>query len=127
MALFAILFIWQIPHSLAIAWMYRDDYARGGFALLPVLDPDGGSTGRQIIAHSLVLVPVSLVPSVLGIAGPVYFYGTLALGLLLLAVALPIALDGSTRSARRLLLASVVYLPILLGLLAFDRVSPPHP
>jgi heme o synthase len=127
LALFAILFVWQIPHSLAIAWMYREDYARGGFALLPVLDPDGGSTGRQIVTHSLVLLPVSLVPTVLGITGSVYFYGSLVLGLALLAIAVPIALDGTTRSARRLLLASVVYLPILLGLMAYDRVLPAGP
>ena len=107
--------------------MYREDYARGGFALLPVLDPDGGSTGRQILLHSLVLLPVSLVPTVLGITGSIYFYGSLVLGLALLAIAVPIALDGTTRSARRLLLASVVYLPILLGLMAYDRVLPAGP
>jgi len=127
LALFAILVVWQIPHSLAIAWMYREDYARGGFALLPVLDPDGGSTGRQILLHSLVLLPVSLVPTVLGITGSIYFYGSLVLGLALLSIAVPIALDGTTRSARRLLLASVVYLPILLGLMAYDRVLPAGP
>ncbi len=127
LALFAILFVWQIPHSLAIAWMYREDYARGGFALLPVVDPDGGSTGRRIVAHSLVLLPVSLVPTVLGITGSIYFYGTLLLGLALVAIAWPLALDGSTRSARRLLLASVIYLPILLGLMAFDRITQGNP
>ncbi len=125
LALFAILFVWQVPHSLAIAWMYRDDYARGGFALLPVADPGGGRTGRQIVTHSLVLLPVSLVPSVLGIAGPLYFFGTLALGLSLVAVALPLALHGSARAARRLLLASVIYLPGLLALMALDKVTPP--
>lgn len=125
LALFAILFVWQVPHSLAIACLYREDYARGGFALLPVVDPDGGSTGRQIVAHSIVLLPVSLVPSVLGITGPIYFFGSLALGLALVAAALPIALRGSARAARRLLMASVIYLPILLGLMVIDRVARP--
>jgi heme o synthase len=122
-ALFAILFVWQIPHSLAIAMMYKEDYARGGFRVLPVVDPGGGSTGRQIMAHCLVLLPVSLLPSVLGIAGNGYFWGALALSLCLAALALPAACVGTTRAARRLLLASVVYLPILLALMALDRVA----
>ncbi|TMD03131.1 MAG: hypothetical protein E6J01_17025 [Chloroflexi bacterium] len=105
--------------------MYRDDYERGGFALLPVADPGGVRTGRQIVTHSLVLLPVSLVPSVLGIAGSLYFFGTLALGVALVAMALPMALRGSARAARRLLLASVIYLPGLLSLMALDRVTPP--
>ncbi len=124
LTLFAILFFWQLPHSLAIACMYRDDYARGGFSVLPVIDREGGSTGRQILANSLVLLPLSLVPTVLGVAGSAYFYGALALGLGLLAVALPLTLRQSTRAARRLLLASVVYLPLLLGLMALDRTTP---
>ena len=123
-ALFAILFVWQLPHSLSIAILYRDDYARGGFRLLPVVDPEGGTTGRQILAHCLVLLPLSLVPSVLALAGEVYFYGALVLGLLLTACAVPILLDATTRAARRMLLASVVYLPILLCLMAFDRTLP---
>lgn len=127
LALFAILFVWQLPHSLAIGMMYREDYARGGFRILPVLDPDGGSTARQILAQSLVLLPVSLLPSLLGIAGPVYFYGALALGLGLLASALPVARSGTARAARRVLLASVVYLPVLLGLMALDRQVPGLP
>ncbi len=127
LALFAILFVWQIPHSLAIAWLYRDDYGRGGFALLPVVDPEGGSTGRQIVSHSLVLLPISLVPAVLGIAGPVYLYGALLLGLGMLAAALPMIVRRSMGGARRLLLASVIYLPLLLGLLAFDRIVPLAP
>jgi protoheme IX farnesyltransferase len=125
--LFAILFVWQLPHSLAIAMMYRDDYARGGFRLLPVVDPEGGSTGRQILAHSLLLLPVSLVPSVAGFAGPVYFAGAAVLGLALIGCALPVVARGTTRAARRVLLASVVYLPVLLGLLVFDRTVRPLP
>jgi len=122
--LFAILFVWQLPHSLSIAILYRDDYARGGFRLLPVVDPDGGTTGRQILAHCLVLLPLSLVPSLLAVAGIVYFYGALLLGLLLTACAVPILLNATARSARRMLLASVVYLPVLLGLMALDRTLP---
>ena len=125
LALFGILFVWQMPHSLAIAWMYREDYRRGGFALLPVVDPEGGSTGRQILAQSLVLLPVSLLPAVLGVTGPAYFFGALVLGLLLLVAAAPTAFGGTTRAARRLLIASVLYLPLLLGLMALDRSVPP--
>ena len=125
LALFGILFVWQMPHSLAIAWMYREDYRRGGFALLPVVDPEGGSTGRQILAQSLVLLPVSLLPAVLGVTGPAYFVGALVLGMLLLVAAAPTAFGGTTRAARRLLIASVLYLPLLLGLMALDRSVPP--
>ncbi len=124
-ALFAILFVWQLPHSLAIAILYRDDYARGGFRLLPVVDPDGGATGRQIMAHCLVLLPLSLVPTLLDVTGRVYFYGAILLGLALTACAVPILVNASARAARRMLLASVVYLPALLCLMAFDRTTLP--
>ena len=123
--LFAILFVWQLPHSLSIAILYRDDYARGGFRLLPVVDPDGGSTGRQILAHCLVLLPLSLMPSMVEVSGEVYFYGALALGIVLTACAVPIVLNPTARAARRLLLASVIYLPVLLCLMALDRTAPP--
>jgi protoheme IX farnesyltransferase len=123
LALFGILFMWQLPHSLAIAWMYRDDYARGGFRLLPVVDPEGRSTERQIIGQSLALLPVSLFPAVLGIVGEVYFYGALALGFGLVAVALSIPLRRTTKAARRLVLASVLYLPLLLSLMVLDRTG----
>jgi protoheme IX farnesyltransferase len=122
-ALFAILFFWQLPHSLAIATMYRDDYARGGFLLLPVVDRRGGSTRRQIVLQSLILLPFALAPAALGICGRVYFAGALLLTLALLLVALHAALRGSVPAARRLLLASVIYLPLLLGLMAFDRTG----
>jgi protoheme IX farnesyltransferase len=127
LSLFAILFVWQMPHSLAIAMMYRDDYARGGFRLLPVVDPLGGSTERQILLHSLVLLPVSLMPAILRLSGTVYFYGALALGVGFAALALAVALRSTARAARRVLLGSVVYLPALLALMAFDRLTPLRP
>ena len=117
-ALFAILFFWQLPHSLAIAWMYRDDYARGGFRLLPVIDPEGASTVRQILANGLALVPVSLLPWYLGMAGAAYFAGALALGLGFVAAAVHFMakVDDAAR-ARRLFRVSLLYLPGVLGLL----------
>ena len=124
-ALFAILFVWQLPHSLAIAMLYKDDYARGGFRVLPVVDRDGGTTARQILAHCLVLLPLSLVPTLLQVTGVVYFFGAIVLGLALTAFAVPVLVDASARTARRMLLASVVYLPALLCLMAFDRMSLP--
>ncbi len=122
-ALFGLLFFWQLPHFLAIAWMYRDDYARGGFPMLTVLDPDGRRTAQQMVLWSAALIPVSLLPSALDLAGPVYFAAALALGLGYLACALLFARAISVRSARRLLLASVVYLPVILGALVVDRLA----
>ncbi|MGH7571855.1 MAG: heme o synthase [Gemmatimonadota bacterium] len=122
-ALFSILFLWQLPHFLAIAWMFRDDYARGGFPMLPVVDPAGGSTGRQAALYALALIPVSLTPTLLGLTGGIYFFGALALGVVFLACGLGMALDRGRKGARRLLLASVTYLPILLALLVLDRVA----
>ena len=127
LALFGILFMWQLPHSLAIAWMYRDDYARGGFRLMPVVDPEGMSTERQIVVQALALLPMSLVPAVLGLAGEAYFYGALVLGVGFVAVAASLHLRRTVRSARQVLLASVIYLPLLLGLLMIDRTTPPIP
>lgn len=122
-ALFSILFLWQLPHFLAIAWMFRDDYALGGFPMLPVVDPGGGSTGRQAALYALALIPVSLTPTLLGLTGGLYFFGALALGLLFLACGLGMAMDRGRKGARRLLLASVTYLPLLLALLVLDRVA----
>ena len=122
-ALFCILFLWQLPHFLAIAWLFRDDYARGGFPMLPVVDPAGGSTGRQATLYALALIPVSLTPTLLGLTGGVYFFGALALGVAFLACGLGMAMDRGRKGARRLLLASVTYLPILLALLVLDRVA----
>jgi len=119
--LFSILFLWQIPHFLAIAWIYREDYARGGLPMLPVLDPDGALTGRQAVANSLALVLVSLVPTAAGLAGPTYLAGAALLGLALTVVAVRAAVLRTIPGARALFLASVVYLPALLALLLLDR------
>jgi protoheme IX farnesyltransferase len=121
--LFAMLFLWQFPHFLAIAWMYRDDYARGGIVMLPVIDRDGKSTGRQINFCAWLLLPVSLLPAFMGMAGPVYLFGCLALGLAFIYYAASADLSRSLRGARRLLLASVVYLPLLLALMVVDKVK----
>jgi protoheme IX farnesyltransferase len=120
-ALFAILFMWQFPHFLAIAWMYREDYARAGILMLPVVEPDGRLTSQQIIIWTLLLVPVSLFPAVLGTTGKIYFYGAFVLGLLFLLTSIYAALTNSRQGARRLLLASVLYLPLLFGLMVFNK------
>ena len=121
--LFAILFLWQLPHFLAIAWMFREDYAAAGFPMLPVVDPSGGMTARQIVIYTIFLVPISLTPSLLGMTGVVYFIGAFLLGGAFLYVGVRMALARSMQDARRLLLASVLYLPLLLGLLVADRVA----
>jgi protoheme IX farnesyltransferase len=113
--LFAILFLWQFPHFFAIAWMYREDYARAGIMMLPVVEPEGRLTGQQIVLWTLLLVPVSLAPAALGISGAVYFFGALVLGGLFLFTSAAAALTLSRRNARRVLLASVLYLPFLFG------------
>ena len=119
--LFAILFLWQFPHFLAIAWMYRDDYARAGIKMLPVVEPDGKVTGQQIISYTLLLVPVSLLPAVTGMAGPIYLVGAAVLGVGFLYFSARAALVRTTWQARQLLLASVIYLPILFGLMVLNR------
>jgi protoheme IX farnesyltransferase len=119
--LFAILFLWQFPHFLAIAWMYRDDYARAGIKMLPVVEPDGRITGQQIIAYTVLLVPVSLMPTLVHLAGAVYFYGALALGLWFLYYSVRAARQRTTWQARKLLLASVLYLPVLFALMVLNR------
>lgn len=120
--LFAILFFWQLPHFLAIAWNYREDYARGGQPMLSVEDPRGGSTARQIVLYCTALLPVSLAPSLLSLTGPLYFYGALVLGIAYLAAGLHAARERSHASAGLLLRVSVIYLPTLLGLMTFDKV-----
>ena len=121
-ALFAILFLWQLPHFLAIAWMYREDYARGGFPMLPVDDPDGRRTALQTLLYGGALVPVSLLPAPLGLVGIGYLVGALLLGGAFFAACVVFAQQRTDRSARRLLLASVAYLPALLAVMLVDRL-----
>jgi protoheme IX farnesyltransferase len=119
--LFSILFLWQIPHFLAIAWIYRDDYARAGLPMLPVIDPDGALTGRQAVANSLALLVVSVVPTVAGLAGRFYLVGALLLGAMLTAMAVRAGVRRTLPAARALFLASVVHLAGLCALLLLDR------
>lgn len=120
--LFAIVFLWQLPHFYAIAWIYRSDYAAAGFPMLPVIDADGSRTSRQIVGYTAALVVVSSLTSVLGLTGAVYFAGSAALGALFLGAGLWAAARRSSVQARRLFLASVVYLPALLILMVVDKV-----
>ena len=120
-ALFAILFLWQLPHFLAIGWIYREDYARGGFPMLTVMDPDGRSTARQMILYCAALLPVTLAAGALSHAGVVYLTGAVALGFAFLAGSVRFAWTKSIPAARRLFLISIVYLPALLALMVFDR------
>jgi protoheme IX farnesyltransferase len=120
--LFAILFLWQIPHFLAIASIYREDYARGGLPMLPVLDPEGRVTGRQAVANSFALLLVSVVPTIAGLAGRVYLAGAIVLGSAFTCVAIWSAIRRTLASARALFLASIVYLLALCTLLLVDRL-----
>lgn len=122
-SLFAILFIWQLPHFMSIAWLYREDYARGGFRMLPVIDPDGRRTAAQAVCHSIGLIPVSLFPALLGVAGVVYFGGALLLGLAFLFFAVQFSRQLTAERARHLFVASIIYLPVLLGILVLDKVK----
>ena len=119
--LFAIMFLWQIPHTLAIGRIYRDDYARAGIRVLPVVDRDGRTTGLQAVTNCLALLPVALLPTLVGLAGVAYFVIALVLGLTFLWTAVGLARGGRTADARRLLFASLVYLPVLLAVMAFDK------
>ena len=120
--LFGILFLWQLPHFLAIAWMCREDYARAGLPMLPVVEPDGRSTARQMVLWGAALLPVSLMPTILGLTGITYFLGTLTLGCFFLGVCVAFSLSFSTQAARRVLLVSVLYLPAVLVVMVLDRV-----
>jgi len=122
-ALFGILFFWQLPHFLAIAWICRDDYARAGMPVSTVGDVGGARTARQMVLWAAALVPVSLLPAFLGLAGVTYLFGALLLGLALLATSLGFLRRHSSAAARRLLLASVVYLPAVLVILVLDRLA----
>ncbi len=121
--LFAILFLWQIPHSLAIARLYADEYARAGFRLLPVVEPESRRTERAVLSYSAALVAVGMLPTLLGLTGGVYLTAALLLGALLYAAAVAFFVQRSG-SARLLLLASLVYLPVLLTVMAVDRIAP---
>jgi protoheme IX farnesyltransferase len=120
--LFAIMFLWQVPHTLAIARLYRNDYARAGIQFLPVIDLSGESTSRQVITHTAALLAVSLLPTLLGLAGPVYFIVAFALGVGFLLSGIRLALESTLPRARTLLFASLIYLPVLLLVMALDRV-----
>ena len=122
-SLFAILFFWQIPHFLAIAWMYREDYARAGFVMLPSVDAEGFRTGRQAVSHTIGLLFVSLVPAMFGLAGTVYFIGALLLGLIFLLAAVQFSRQLTLARARQLFFMSILYLPLLLGLMVLDKIK----
>ena len=122
-ALFAILFFWQLPHFLAIAWMNRDDYAKAGFAMLPVFDANGQRTAGQTVSHTLGLLPISLCPFLLKLAGVVYLAGALVLGLAFLWQAVQFSRELSAQRARQLFYASIFYLPLLLGLMVLDKIK----
>src|SRR5882724_1940627 len=122
-ALFAILAFWQLPHFLAIAWMYREEYAKAGFKMLPVIDPQGHRTGRQAVSHTLGLLPVSLSPFLFGLSGPVYLVGALVLGLTFLWYAIQFSRDLTGARARQLFFVSILYLPLLLALMVLDKIK----
>jgi protoheme IX farnesyltransferase len=121
-ALFWILFLWQLPHFLALAWIYREDYQRGGLAMLSVGDPDGQHTGRMVLLYALALLPVSLLPTLLGVTGAVYFFGALALGLAYAGVSVAMTRAVTPARAWRVFLVSIVYLPALLTLMVVDKI-----
>ena len=123
MILFAILFLWQFPHFYAIAWMSREDYERAGIQMLPVVEPDGESTARQIFLYSLVLLPISLIPSLFAMTGNLYLAGALAVGSYYLYSSTRVRFHRTRQQARRVLLASIVYLPVLYGLMLIDHVA----
>lgn len=120
--LFMILFLWQIPHFLAIAWLYREDYARASLPILSVVDDNGSATSKQVVLYSIALLPLTLVPTVWGITGIIYLWGALILGLVYLFCGLLLSVYQTRRYARLLFIVSIVYLPILGGLMVWDRI-----
>ncbi len=120
LALFAVLFLWQIPHFMAIAWLYREQYALAGFRMLPVVDPQGRATGWSALLSSILLLAVSLAPVGLGLAGVAFGWGAVALGVVFVWASLKFTLGMDRQRARLVFFASIVYLPLLLGLLMFD-------
>ena len=121
--LFAIVFLWQMPHFLAIAWLYRDDYSAAGILLLPVIQPDGRSTGRQAVLYASALVPVSLLPTLVGLAGTGYLVGALVLSAVILWLSVRFAVTRTMVTARRLFLATIIYLPVLWGILLWNHFA----
>jgi protoheme IX farnesyltransferase len=119
--LFGIVFMWQMPHFLAIAWMYRDEYARAGMPLLPVIEPDGRSTGRQAVLYTAVLIPISLLPTGVGLATAWYLVWAITLGAILMVLSLEFSAKRTVQTARRLFFGSILYLPLLWALLVFDH------
>ncbi len=120
-SLFAILFFWQLPHFLAIAWLYREEYAKAGYQMLPVVDPAGLRTGHQALSHSLGLLPVSLAPFALKLVGPYYLVGALVAGIAMIVMAWKFSRALTPASARQLFFASIIYLPVLLALMVLDK------
>ena len=121
-ALFAIIFFWQLPHFLAIAWLYRDEYSKAGFVMLPSRDPDGSRTGRQAVSHTLGLIPVSICPALFGVAGVIYFFGALLMGMAFLWCAIRFSRELTRTRAKQLFFASILYLPLIFGLMALDKI-----
>ena len=120
--LFAILFFWQIPHSLAIAWLYKVDYEKAGMKLLPDSYPGDNATGHQVLINTMALLPIGLMPSILGITGQIHFIAALLLGSIFALFAAKFAMNQSIPSAKKLLYASYLYIPFQLGIMSFDRV-----
>jgi heme o synthase len=131
LVLFAILFVWQFPHFFSIAWLYREDYAKGGVRMLPVVEDDGRSTARRILFYSVALIPISVLPSFVGMAGRIYLVGAVAMGIALLYFGirlaylnLPPASAPSKKRARHILQATVIYLPLLFALMMGNSIRP---
>jgi protoheme IX farnesyltransferase len=123
-ALFAIVFLWQVPHFMAIAWMYRDDYGKAGFPMLPVVEPDGRRTGRHAVVFALLLVPATILPTIAGVSGRTYAGIAIALGAGLVWLALRFATRRTDEAARRLFFASIIYLPLIWIAMILDKL--PH-
>jgi protoheme IX farnesyltransferase len=121
--LFGIVFMWQMPHFLAIAWMFRDDYARAGIPLLPVVQPDGRMTGAQAVLYSAALIPVSLLPTAVGIASAWYLAGAITLGAVMMVLSLEFAATRGMAAARRLFFGTILYLPLLWIVLLADHFA----
>lgn len=123
--LFGIVFMWQMPHFLAIAWLFRDDYANAGIPLLPVIEPDGHATGRQAVLYSAALLPISLLPTAIGLTSGYALFGALTLGIVLMVLSLEFAVSRSMPSARRLFYGTIIYLPLLWIVLLADHFLQP--